>query len=112
MPTDYAQGSSRSPLKDKTSQSNRPPVVVAASGKENGEDDVPAGIKTDPADPESALFEILYHSADPCLAHEVISTVNMYAGLPIRRLPQCYPGELPTADEKCPVCKADCRCVD
>ncbi|KAJ7306745.1 hypothetical protein DFH08DRAFT_513600 [Mycena albidolilacea] len=102
-------GSSRSPLTDKTSQSNRPPVVIAASGKENGEDDVPAGIKTDPTDPESALFEILYHSADPCLATEVISTVNMYAGLPIRRLPQCYPGELPTADEKCPVCKADCR---
>ncbi|KAJ7268710.1 hypothetical protein B0H12DRAFT_1096239 [Mycena haematopus] len=103
--------SARKPLNDKTVNAVVPYKhrVVDSSGKENIEITSKSLINMSPINPQDALFDVLYHSADPCLRTEVAATVDMYLGLPKRRYALCYPGEYPTADEKCPGCGEDCR---
>ncbi|KAF8214924.1 hypothetical protein K438DRAFT_1749039 [Mycena galopus ATCC 62051] len=85
--------------------------VIVSIGKENddGISTSNVALVTNITDPHAALFDILYHSAESHLSCEVTSTVNMYLALPARRFAMCYPGEYPTADEKCPGCGIDCR---
>ncbi|KAJ7888111.1 hypothetical protein B0H14DRAFT_3127394 [Mycena olivaceomarginata] len=107
-----AQAAPRTPLVDKTVSRPVPFVhrIVTSEGKENGKSatNQPA-FNMSPINPQDALFEVLYHSSEPCLADDITAAVNMFSGLPARRFAHCYPGEHPTTDEKCPVCGTDCR---
>ncbi|KAJ6494604.1 hypothetical protein DFH09DRAFT_353266 [Mycena vulgaris] len=101
----------RPPLADKTKTATvpQPPRVITSAGKENVIISSPVlrDIKT--VDPTTRLCDIVYRFAGSDPADEAAACVSVYLGLPERRLAACYPGESPTDDEKCPVCKCDCR---
>ncbi|KAJ7430543.1 hypothetical protein B0H11DRAFT_2135202 [Mycena galericulata] len=59
-------------------------------------------------DPIAQLCDVLYHSAEPDIGLETVAAVTAYLGLPERPFAPCYPGESPTAKNKCPVCGHDC----
>ncbi|KAF7348622.1 hypothetical protein MVEN_01380200 [Mycena venus] len=100
----------RAPLADKTRQQSvpvKPRVVVG--GKENTAIVSKFLADADAVDPQTRLCDVLYFFAVPDISAETAAAVNALLGCPPRRFPACYPGESPTEDEKCPVCKRDCR---
>ncbi|KAF7370646.1 hypothetical protein MSAN_00697600 [Mycena sanguinolenta] len=101
----------RKPLADKLNNLAQPfhHQVLDSEGTENVRLAKKMAVNMNPIDPHEAFIDALYNSHDPYLADEVVSVVNLFLSLPARRLAQCYPGEFPTADEKCPVCGMDCR---
>ncbi|KAJ7471050.1 hypothetical protein FB451DRAFT_1252878 [Mycena latifolia] len=101
----------RPPLADKTRTASVPTQlrVITSEGKENAKIASSVLLDVDTLDPTAQLCDIIYRFADAeNLTAEVTACVNAFLGLPERPFAACYPGEAPTADEKCPVCKRDC----
>lgn len=63
------------------------------------------------SDPVSELMTVLYEFSSEERHLQLAAAVNAFLGLPECPYAFCYPGESPTHDNTCPVCRQPCKCV-